>query len=184
MRISIVDIRDNGLSLDFVEAVESFPVLKELQDRGECRFIAPIQVALRVLPTGGLFEVSGRVATQLEIPCGRCLKPASLAVAGSFELAYVRELPEVEAEAADDEEGREITADEMGLTLLDGDEIDFRDVVQEQVVLAIPLHPLCNDQCRGLCPECGADLNEERCQCAPRNFNLKFAALKDFKIDK
>ncbi|MDY0267829.1 YceD family protein [Trichloromonas sp.] len=182
MRLSVHDIRDVGLALEFVEPAENFPVLAELQERRECRFPEPLQVALRIQPAGGLFEVSGRISTRIQVPCSRCLKPTLLTLDIPFELSYARELPEIDVE--DDEEGREISAEEMGLILLQGDEIDLREAVQEQVVLAIPFHPLCTPGCRGLCPQCGADLNEETCRCAPTDFNLKFAALKDFKINK
>ncbi|MDX9710388.1 MAG: DUF177 domain-containing protein [Trichloromonas sp.] len=182
MRLSIHDIRDAGLALEFVEPAASFPVLAELQERRECRFPGPLRVTLRIQPAGDLFELSGRIETRVETPCSRCLKPTLVSLDISFDLAYVRELPEIEGE--EDEDGREISAEEMGLVLLEGDEIDLRQAVQEQMVLAIPFRPLCTAGCRGLCSQCGADLNEEKCRCAPADFSLKFAALKDLKSDK
>lgn len=182
MRLSVHEIKDAGLALEFIEPVASFPMLAELQERRECRFPEPLRVALRIQPAGGLFEVAGRIETCVEVPCSRCLKPAMETLDASFEMTYVRELPEIEGE--EDEAGREISAEEMGLVLLQGDEVDLREVVQEQVMLAMPFQPLCVSGCRGLCPQCGAELNEESCRCAPTNFNLKFAALKDLKIDK
>ncbi len=182
MRLSVHDIRDAGLALEFVESAASFPVLAELQERRECRFPDPLRVTLRIQPAGGLFELSGRIETRVETPCSRCLKPTLASLDVSFDLAYVRELPVIEGEEGED--GREISAEEMGLVLLQGDEIDLREAVQEQVVLAFPFRPLCAPGCRGLCPQCGANLNEETCRCAPADFNLKFAALKDLKIDK
>ena len=182
MRLSVHDIRDEGLALEFVEPAANFPVLAELQERRECRFPEPLRVTLRIQPASGMFEVFGRIETCVETPCSRCLKPTLVVLDTSFELTYVRELPEIEGE--EDEDGREISAEEMGLVLLQGDEIDLREVVQEQVVLAMPFHPLCAPSCRGLCPQCGADLNNEKCRCAPTDFSLKFAALKDLKIDK
>lgn len=182
MRLSIHDIRDAGLDLEFVESAATFPVLAELQERRECRFPDPLRVALRIQPAGDLFELSGRIATSVDVACSRCLKSTRVTLDASFALTYARELPEIDGEH--DEEGREISAEEMGLVLLQGDEIDLSEVVQEQVVLAIPFHPLCASGCRGLCAQCGADLNDEKCRCAPADFSLKFAALKDLKIDK
>ena len=182
MRLCVHDIRDEGLALEFVEPAANFPVRAGLQERRECRFPDPLRVTLRIQPAGDLYQLSGRVETRVETPCSRCLKPTLVPLDISFELAYVRELPEIEGD--EDEDGREVSAEEMGLVLLEGDEIDLREVVQEQVVLAMPFHPLCAAGCRGLCPQCGADLNEEKCRCAPADFNLKFAALKNLKIDK
>lgn len=181
MRVRVADIREEGLALAFTEKAEDFPVLKALMERGECVFTLPVNVRLRLVPMGGLVEVAGHVATQVEMACGRCLKPSSIPVASAFELAYARELPEIEDES---DEGYELTAEDLGLVLYTGEEIDFADVVQEQVVLALPCHPLCDKECRGLCPRCGADLNEAKCHCEPQNFNIKFAALKNLKLDE
>ncbi|WP_432821301.1 YceD family protein [Trichloromonas sp.] len=181
MQIRIADIKDNGLSLDLVEGVESFPVLQELQGKGECLFTQPVTVNLRAFVVSGMVEISGHVATAAEIACSRCLKPAEVAVDSRFDLTYTRELPEVEDEG---EDGSEITAEDMGLILFDGDEIDLLDAIQEQVVLALPFNPLCSRNCRGLCPQCGADLNEQACSCGPQDYNIKFSALKNFKVDK
>ncbi len=182
MRIRIADIKDDGLSLDLVEEVSNFSVLRELQEKGESVFSQPVTVHLRAVLVSGMVEVSGRVATHAEMVCSRCLKPAAAIVDSTFELTYTRELPELGDDGGD--EGVEITAEDMGLILFDGEEIDLRDAVQEQVILALPVHPLCSRNCRGLCAQCGADLNEQECSCGPQDYNIKFAALKNFKIDK
>jgi uncharacterized protein len=72
----------------------------------------------------------------------------------------------------------------MGLIPFAGEEIDLREVVQEQVIMAMPLRPLCDEACRGLCQNCGADLNEGSCACPPTDFSIKFSALKSFKAEK
>jgi uncharacterized protein len=182
LRIRIADIKDDGLSLDLVEGVEKFPVLQALQANGESVFTEPVTVHLRAVVASGMVEVSGQVATRAKMACSRCLKPSEVEVETPFELTYTRALPEIADE--DGEEGVEISAEDMGLILYSGDEIDLRDAIQEQVVLALPFHPLCDRNCRGLCIKCGADLNEEPCQCGPQDFNIKFAALKNLKIDK
>ena len=182
MQIRIADIKDEGLSLDLLEEIADFPVLQELQKKGEVRFSQPLEVHLRAVLIGGMVEVDGRVQTLVEMSCSRCLKPAPVSIGSAFEVTYTRELPEIHEEDGAGEV--EVSAEEMGLILFSGDEIDLRETVQEQVVLALPFHPLCDSNCRGLCPNCGADLNETTCECGSQNFNIKFAALKNLKIDK
>ncbi len=181
MRIRIADIRDEGLFLDLIEEIEDFPVLREMQEEGELVFSQPLSVHLRAVLVSGMVEVSGQVSTRAEMACSRCLNPAAVSVDSSFDLTYTRELPELEDDGG--EEGIEVTAEDMGLILFDGEEIELREAIQEQVILALPVYPLCGRNCRGLCAQCGADLNEEQCSCGPQDYNIKFSALKNFKID-
>jgi DUF177 domain-containing protein len=180
--IRIADIKADPLCLDFVEAVSRFPVLQKLEKEGKCTFLRPITVDVRAVLVGGLIELVGRVETEVEVPCSRCLNPATVAVDALFELCYVRDLPEIDDES--NEEGSELTAEDMGLIQFEGDEIDLAEAVEEQVLLALPLSPLCDKDCRGLCSRCGANRNNKNCGCTSQDFNLKFAALNNLKLDK
>jgi uncharacterized protein len=63
-----------------------------------------------------------------------------------------------------------------------GDEIDLTHEIEEQIAMEIPLKPLCNEECKGLCHECGADLNTSTCSCSKEPVSLTFSALKNFKV--
>ena len=78
----------------------------------------------------------------------------------------------------------ELSAEEMGLIPFAGEEIDLREALQEQFIMALPQRALCREACKGLCPHCGADLNRVSCGCEPPAFNSRFDALKSFKADK
>jgi uncharacterized protein len=67
-------------------------------------------------------------------------------------------------------------------TTYEGDEIDFTTEIAEQILLEIPFKPLCSDDCRGLCSDCGAELNVTACGCGQKNVNLKFTALNNLKL--
>ena len=69
----------------------------------------------------------------------------------------------------------ELGAEEIGLILFHGEEIDLRDAVQEDVLMAVPMKTLCRPECKGLCPQCGADLNQGDCGCERKIINPKFA---------
>lgn len=182
MRIRIDDIKEEGLTLDVTEAADDFPALAELAAAGECRFFEPIRVALRALLVDEMVEVEGRFDTRVRFNCSRCLREFDAPLAGGFALTFVRKLPEVTDEASGEE--IEVSAGELGLTLFSGDEIDLVEAIQEQVIMALPMRPLCRETCRGLCPQCGADRNERECGCERPAFGAKFSALKDFKVEK
>jgi uncharacterized protein len=69
-------------------------------------------------------------------------------------------------------------------TTYSGDEIDLTHEIEEQVAMDIPFKPLCGEECKGLCPVCGTDLNAADCGCSKEPVNLKFSALKDFKVSR
>ncbi len=182
MRLRVDDIKENGLLLEFSEPPEDFPALAELTAEEEgIAFLAPLQIRLRAIRVQELVEVEGSLDTRLRYPCSRCLQAFEAPLAVSFDLTYARDIPE--AIDSEDEEGIELTPEDLGLIPFQGEEIDLREGLQEQVVMALPLQPLCNVSCRGLCPHCGADLNRKPCGCTPPVFGNKFAALKDLKVE-
>ena len=74
-------------------------------------------------------------------------------------------------------------AEELGVVLFEGDQIDFRAIIQEQVILAIPMQPICRQDCRGLCARCGANLNDGPCDCRGDDVDPRLAILKTLKFD-
>jgi len=182
LRVRIEDIKEEGLDLASEEAVESLPGLVEAAAEEDCVFVAPLRTQLRVIRVGDMVEIEGSVESRLRFSCGRCLGEFEEPLLSRFALTYARELPEVVDEAEGGEV--ELSAEEMGLSLFHGDEIDLAEAIAEQVVMALPMRPLCQENCRGLCPECGANLNEIDCGCVRPTFNAKFAALKDLKLEK
>ncbi len=182
MRISVDEIKDAGLHLEFEEPLSSFPVLAEVESQDGCCFIGPVAIRIRAFRVDGMVEVEGRVDLDVRVSCSRCLKDFSITLASDFVLTYCREIPDIEAE--DGEGDVELSAEDMGLVLYDGQEIDLTQAIEEQLVLALPANPVCDGQCRGLCPQCGADRNETDCGCPTQGVNLKMAALKNFKVDK
>lgn len=181
MLIRIDDIKDGGLSLDFEELPEDFSGLMNVVADGECEFLAPLKTSLRAIHVRDMVEVEGRVETVIGLSCSRCLESYEASLVAPFALSYTRELPEIGSES---DEEVEISAEEMGLILFEGEEIDLREAIQEQILMALPLRPLCRDDCKGLCLQCGANLNQGDCGCGRPDFNIKFAALKNFKVKK
>ncbi len=96
-------------------------------------------------------------------------------------MAFTRQIPEV---ASDEDEEVELTADEMGLTLVEDETISLLEPLQEQVLMALPIQPLCRNDCKGLCAHCGNNMNLGDCGCEEPLFDSRFASLKNFKVKK
>jgi len=182
MRINLEDIGDSGLVLTFTEGAESFPSLLELSRSGECVFLLPLTIDLRIRRIGDMYEADGRFETRVRLSCSRCLADYETPLAADFILSFSREQPEVADPLRHAEV--ELGADEIGLILFHGDEIDLHDAVQEEVLMAMPMKTLCRPDCKGLCPQCGADLNQGECGCEKKIINPKFALLKGLKLGK
>jgi uncharacterized protein len=104
--------------------------------------------------------------------CSRCLEPFQFPVDVSFDLRYV---PQVENTG---EGEREIVEEDLTTAYYRDGLLDVTEMLREQFQLALPMKPLCTDDCRGLCPQCGANLNRVTCDCDPRWEDPRLAALK------
>jgi uncharacterized protein len=123
---------------------------------------ARAELILESLP-GDTLLASGTVDAEWSGECRRCLGPAS----GSVR-AEVRELFEP-------------GSDEEETYLLRGDQIDVEPLVRDAVLLELPLAPLCREACQGLCPECGANRNDDDCGHKPDTRDPRWAALDQLK---
>ncbi|HAD05424.1 MAG: hypothetical protein A2091_02475 [Desulfuromonadales bacterium GWD2_61_12] len=178
MLIRVDDIKEAGLNREYAAAAAEFPELSVLEQRGEVFFPEPITTKLRAIRVGEMIQLDGTVSTSVRFVCSRCLKVYPHVLELVFTLTYARNLPAIDD--AETGEELELNAEDLGLELLSGDELDLHAVIQEQVLLGLPLQPLCEDTCRGLCPRCGVDLNTATCNCAGDGFAGKFSVLKDW----
>jgi len=120
-------------------------------------------------------RLRGRLSAGLELQCARCLEPVKQDVDREFELLY-RPLG---ADAGRDE--LSVTAAEAEIGYYQGDGVLLEDVLREQVLLALPLKVTCREDCKGLCPHCGKNLNEEQCSCNVPMEDPRWAALKEIR---
>ena len=181
MYLRIEQIKEDDLALEFEEQLEAFPVLSEMIDRGECRFMAPIATQLRAIRIDDMIDVKGKFETSVRLACSRCLKEYETALTSRFSLTYVRQLPGFQEDEQPDEV--EISAEEMGLIYFEGEDINLLEGIQEQVVLALPVRTLCSQDCKGLCADCGKDLNAGDCGCNRQPADNRFAVLKNLQLD-
>jgi uncharacterized protein len=120
-------------------------------------------------------RLRGRVSTKLELQCARCLEPVLQDVNREFELLY-RPLG---VDAGRDE--LSVTDAEAEIGYYQGEGILLEDILREQILLALPLKITCREDCMGLCPQCGKNLNQEQCSCAAPVEDPRWEALKGIR---
>jgi len=126
--------------------------------------------------TGGEVRVTGRIETDLETECDRCLGRAAFHIDAPFDLFY----RPLESTAGADEVAIDEGEAEMGFYELPG--LQLEDIVREQVLLQLPMQRVCSENCRGICPICGVNRNETECACQPHPGDDRWMALKDLHI--
>lgn len=133
----------------------------------------PLQVDLRAQTVGEGILVRGRIHARLARECRRCLEPVEAVVDDTVDLLY---------EPLEDEESEELAGEVYPLPSR-GDELDLGPALREQLLLRTPEYVVCSESCRGLCPQCGTNLNEATCSCAPEEGSNPWDALKKLKFD-
>jgi uncharacterized protein len=155
-----VDFGEKQLNLD--------STLASLNDRAHSQ--------LRVLLSGERVMIDGRIAGDMVVTCCRCAKGFSQRVEKTFSVEYWPD-PKVNHEG----EELELSYDDLDIGFYRDDKIDLSAVVTEQILLDIPMKPVCRENCKGLCDQCGADLNEESCQCEREQVDPRLAVLAQIK---
>lgn len=147
---------------------------------------APLPVTEPVTAEGSLYRagvtvyLSGTVKAVLGLECSRCLKSFSHTVEAPVSVVF---MPEQPGGATGGQDSR-AEAEDADIQSYDGDKINLKPPFFDQVALDIPIQPLCSEGCKGLCPVCGADLNEGECGCDREDIDPRFAVLKKLKKDK
>lgn len=139
------------------------------------RLTQPAEVKGNVKLAGHEVFVSGHVETRAQLECDRCLQLVELPVSADFALEYITGSDYESSSAA------ALSEEEMAVSVFDGQSIDVDEIVKEQILLAVPARTLCREDCKGICPECGTDLNAGRCNCDADEVDPRWAALKSFK---
>jgi uncharacterized protein len=125
--------------------------------------------------------VSGTVRAGVRFSCSRCLKNFETVLSENFSVTFHQERLPSDRDSEPLE--KELTADDVGLIHFRGETIDLHESVQEQIVMMLPQRPLCNESCKGLCAQCGADLNQGDCGCREPVFDDRLSILKNFKVN-
>ncbi|MBI4247607.1 MAG: DUF177 domain-containing protein [Candidatus Rokubacteria bacterium] len=162
MIVRISDIQEDGLTV---------------ANAGE--FVAPFtdpswrleRLHLHLAREGDDVLVTGEITAAVPLTCGRCLEEFRVGVRAAVDTRYVPRPAGAEA--------RELGVDDLDLDFYDHDELNLDALVETETTLALPMKPLCRDDCRGLCPACGGNRNVVQCACDRRPPDPRLAALRD-----
>lgn len=142
-------------------------------DAAVCRIRGPVALAFDVHRDRRQFRLMGRVAGTLGLTCCRCLEEYAKRVDEEFDVLC---LPFSE-NAGEGE--REVEEDDLTTSYYRDQVIDLGQLMLEQFYLAVPMKPLCQEDCRGLCVECGTNLNTGSCSCVHRWKDSRLDGLRD-----
>jgi uncharacterized protein len=120
-------------------------------------------------------RLKGKLETRLELPCARCLEPVVHEVHRDFDLLY-RPLG---SDAGHEE--LSVTDAEAEIGYYQGEGVLLEDALREQVLLEVPLKLLCREDCKGLCPHCGKNLNESTCSCVAPMQDPRWSGLREIR---
>lgn len=133
----------------------------EFAAESDLKFAAPIEETAVVDKMNDQLYVTVTVSTKIKTECARCVEPITIPVDGTVEALFVPEKEEDKPESRSER----AEAESQRVLYYTGGVIELDELVIEALELAIPMKPLCQPDCKGLCPNCGKNLNEGPCKC-------------------
>jgi uncharacterized protein len=141
-----------------------------------------------VYSEGDNVHASGTMRGEVVVACSRCVGAARIPIDETVNVTWMLHAPEddegdvtTETTTPADDEGVELGHEDLDVFPYDGEHVDLEPLIREQLVLAVPYAPLCREDCKGLCPQCGTDRNVAKCACE-KPLDPRFAALKGLKL--
>ena len=175
MKLNVHEIEETAKSLAYAEPTE--PLNGVLVHGGVCdfKFHSPATVDLEYYRAGQELFFQGHVKGGVIGHCARCIEEYSFELDKDFSFVLVPRPDVVPGKG-------EVPEDEVDIGYYDADLVDLTPVVREQIILALPTRPLCSEQCKGLCPQCGGNLNTNPCSCTVPPGDLRLAVLRQIKV--
>lgn len=150
--------------IDFLDA--SLRQVEPLKTTGEAELLSN---------TLGEIRVRGHLSVTMEAECDRCLEAVRLPLDTDFDLFFRP------AETAPDRDEVAIDEGESELSFYEGSGLELETILREHVLLSLPMHKICEEACRGICPVCGQNRNQVDCHCETRPVDDRWAALRNLK---
>jgi uncharacterized protein len=166
MKLEIRQITGDGADMHFSETAEEMEITN-----GGVKFPNPIEVDLSAMLSGDEIICQGEIYTTVEVECSRCLDIFDMAI--KSDMHFVIQLLDATTETdTDGDEDYEVIPKTQNI-------LDISQRVRDAILLSIPLKPLCDEACKGLCPSCGANLNDGDCGCRLDRTDERWDALKN-----
>jgi uncharacterized protein len=162
-KIIVSEIPEEGIGFDLFEQIT----------HEEIEFRTPVRGFLKVFRTGSEVIIQGVVETTVVLECSRCLKGFDMKINSRIDSVFHP------SRSLTRDDNYELRSDELDTEFYRGDSIDLIDFITQEVLLNIPMKPLCQNDCKGLCPKCGADLSVGHCKCGSDKQKGGFSLLID-----
>jgi uncharacterized protein len=127
------------------------------------QFSKPVKLHLIFKPVGDEIELTGSVETELLLTCSRCLEtfPSSMNIELNERLS------------------KTLNSEDEDIIFIENDRLDLNEIVENTIIAVLPIKRLCNKDCKGLCHQCGINLNHSTCKCENEDVDPRLAKLKD-----
>ena len=168
MKININDITTTEADVVFDAPISEFAFSVE-----ELILKEEVQVMTKVRKMNEKILVKGNIKTCMELECSRCLEHFPFSIDEDFQIVFEPFSSDIK------EEELELEKEDLDIGFYKEGIIDLTEVVREQILLAIPMIPICNETCKGLCPYCGQNLNHNKCSCVRESIDPRWAKLQN-----
>jgi len=177
LKISLEEIPEEGaLSVDFLESESELNKLFGKGKDGDFSFDSPAKGSFRLSRKGEAVFVGLNIEGIARARCSHCLAVFEQQIDISSNVSLFPEETEEETKELD------LSREEVDKNFYAGNSIDLEELLCEEIALFLPFNPRCSDNCKGLCPSCGKNLNEGKCGCGDASRGNSFAALKGLKF--
>lgn len=168
MKILLSDITEDGLDTEFNETIETDVI----------RMLSPLKAKLRIDKVSSEILVNGSLSALVEMQCSRCLNNFTNKTDININAVY-HPVDELKGE-----DRHEIKDDELDTGFYRDEQLDISELLKEQLILSLPMKPLCSESCRGICFRCGKNLNIDSCECRQEEPDPRLAKLKKLLDDR
>lgn len=170
MIIELFSVKDSPHKFEF--SLE--PAELELEQEN-VKLVENIETTGELIKRIAQIDISGTIKFEAEIECTRCLQPIEKDLEIPFKVTFVA------PENLNAEKEAELNDEDLDVSIYENDKIDLTELVREQIILNLPEQIFCRDDCKGLCPKCGANRNLIDCKCEEKEIDPRWAALKNLK---
>ncbi|MBI5682029.1 MAG: DUF177 domain-containing protein [Deltaproteobacteria bacterium] len=177
MKVKTEDINTDGLCLDIVEDLRKFDTASD--DSRIIRCLSPVNASIHIRRFGSEIYIDGFIDVDVILKCVRCLDEFECRIHSVLNRVFLKDSKERQKDGE-----QELSKEELDVNYYSGDELNILEIISEQIILDLPVQPLCRTDCMGLCPKCGADFNKGECNCTEeRHIDARLKKLKEFKIN-
>jgi uncharacterized protein len=179
MKIPVDDIPQSPKEIHFSESIEDLNEAFAKANSRDFRFPPRLDVDLIYYRSGREVFFHGSFVGPIEGCCSRCLKHYVFNLNNEFDFVLTPD------PGSANERVEELRREDLGLSYYSTDEINLTPLIKEQIMLALPTRPLCDENCRGLCGGgCGANLNYESCTCCASAGDPRMAIFRTLKVGR